>query len=142
MSFTFIESILENVNDVVCSSFLSNEENTDIFYYNDNDTIKTFFSLSVMKDKTIVYYKYNIISNIKLQIIFPNHFVVGSHEYKLRYCYCTYNKHNVFQWKHFKLTWDFLSKWWYQDCFDKITFHSDTYPELSHENRNYTLAYV
>ena len=37
--FTFIESILENVNDVVCLSFLSNEGDIGIFYENDNDTI-------------------------------------------------------------------------------------------------------
>ena len=32
--FTFIESILENVNDVVCLYFLSNEGDTNIFYDN------------------------------------------------------------------------------------------------------------
>ena len=95
-----------------------------------------------MEYKTIMDQKLIIISNIKLQIIFPNNFVVGSNEYILRYCYCTYNKHNVFQWKHFKLTWNFLSKWWYQDRFDKITVQYDTYPELSHGNINHTLAYV
>ena len=30
---------MENVNDVVYWSFLSNEGDTDIFYDNDNDTI-------------------------------------------------------------------------------------------------------
>ena len=92
--FTFTESILENVNDVVCLLFLSNEGDTDIFYDNDNDTIKTLISFAAMEDKTIVDQKIIIISNIKSQIIFPKHFVVGSHEYKLRYCSCTYNEHN------------------------------------------------
>ena len=96
-----------------------------------------------MEDKIIVDQKIIIISNIKLQIIFPKHFVVGSHEYELRYCSCTYNEHNVFfngniHSRHGKL----FSKWLYQDCSDKITAQSDTYPELSHENRNYTLVYV
>ena len=54
MFFTFIESILEIVNDVVCLSFLSNEGDTDILYDNDNDTIETFVSFAVMEDKTIV----------------------------------------------------------------------------------------
>ena len=48
---TFIESMLENLNDVVCLSFLSNEEDTVIFYDNDNDTIENFIYFSVMEDK-------------------------------------------------------------------------------------------
>ena len=36
----------------------------------------------------------------------------------------------------------FFSKWWYQDRSDKITVQWDIYTELSHENRNYALAYV
>ena len=32
---------------------LSNESNTDIFYENENDTIETFISFSVVEDKTI-----------------------------------------------------------------------------------------
>ena len=35
---TFIESILDNVNDVVCLSLLYYEGDTNIFYENDNDT--------------------------------------------------------------------------------------------------------
>ena len=35
-----------------------------------------------------------------------------------------------------------FSNWWYQDYFDKLTVQSDTYLELIHENRNYTLAYI
>ena len=89
LSFTFIESILENVNDVVCLSFLSNEGDTTIFYGNDNDTIETLVYFSVMEDKTILDQKIIIISNIKSQIIFPNHFAVGSHEYELCCCSCT-----------------------------------------------------
>ena len=40
--FTFIESILENVNDLVCVSCLSNESNREGFYENENETIETF----------------------------------------------------------------------------------------------------
>ena len=68
--FTFIESILENVNDVLCLSFLYNKGDTYIFYNNDNDTIETFISFAVMEDKTIVDQKTIIISNIKSQIIY------------------------------------------------------------------------
>ena len=46
--------MLENVNDVLCLSFLSNEGDTYIFDKNENDTIETFISFAVMKDKTIV----------------------------------------------------------------------------------------
>ena len=94
--FTFIESILENVNYVVCLSFLSNEGDTYVFYENDNDKIEAFIYFSVTEYKTIMDQKIIIISNIKLQIIFSNHFIVGYHEYELRYCSCTYNKHNGF----------------------------------------------
>ena len=94
--FTFIDYILENVNGVVFSSFLSNEEDADILYENDNDTIATFISFAVMEDKTSVDQKYIRISNIKLQIIFPKNFAVISHEYELRYCLCTYNEHHGF----------------------------------------------
>ena len=87
---------MENVNYVVYLSFLSNEGDTYIFYENENDTIETLIYFSVMKDKTIVDQKMTIISNIKSQIIFPNNFVVGSHEYKLRYCSCNYDEHNGF----------------------------------------------
>ena len=52
--FTFIESILENVNSVICLSFLYNEGDTDIFYDNENNTIGTFIYLATMEDKTIV----------------------------------------------------------------------------------------
>ena len=48
----------------------------------------------------------------------------------------------VFSMEIFLVDMDFFSKWWYQDRFDKITVQSDTHPELSHENRKYTLAYV
>ena len=51
--FTFIESILEKMNYVVCLSFLYTEGDTYIFYDNGNDTIETFISFSVMEDKTI-----------------------------------------------------------------------------------------
>ena len=51
---TFIESILEKVNDVVYLLFLSNEGDTDIFYDNENYTIETFIYFVVMEDKTIV----------------------------------------------------------------------------------------
>ena len=54
MLFTLIESILENVHDVVCLSFLSNEGDTDIFYKNYNDTIETFIYFAMMEDKTIL----------------------------------------------------------------------------------------
>ena len=37
--FAVIESILENVNDIVFLWFLSNEGDAYIFYENDNDTI-------------------------------------------------------------------------------------------------------
>ena len=40
-----------------------------------------------MEDKAIVDLKVIIISKIKLQIILPNHFGVGSHEHELRYFY-------------------------------------------------------
>ena len=33
-----------------------------------------------------------------------------------------------------------VSKWWYEDCFDKITVQSDTYPELRYKNRNHTIV--
>ena len=78
---TLIESILENVNDVVYLSFLSNESNTDIFYDNENDTIEVLLYFAVIEDKTIEDKKVIIISNINLHIIFSNFFVVGSHEY-------------------------------------------------------------
>ena len=78
---TLIESILENVNDVVYLSFLSNESNTDIFYDNENDTIEVLLYFAVIEDKTIEDKKVIIISNINLHIIFSNNFVVGSHEY-------------------------------------------------------------
>ena len=52
---------LENVNDVVCLLFLSNDGSTDIFYNNDNDTAETFISFAVMEDKTIVDKKVIII---------------------------------------------------------------------------------
>ena len=58
--------------------------------------LKTFVYFTLMEDKTIVDQKNIIISNIKLQIIFPKHFVVGYNEYKLRYCSYTYNEHNGF----------------------------------------------
>ena len=51
MFLAFIEYILENVNDVVCLSLLSNEINTDIFYENGNYTIETFISFAGMQDK-------------------------------------------------------------------------------------------
>ena len=76
-----MESILENINDVEFSSFLSNEGETDILYDTDNDTIATFIYFAVMEDKTSLDQKYIRISNIKLQIIFPKHFAVISHEY-------------------------------------------------------------
>ena len=50
--FTFIESILENVIDVVFSSFLSNKGDTYIFYNSDNDTIATLISFAMTEDKT------------------------------------------------------------------------------------------
>ena len=87
---------MENVNYVVCLSFLYIEGDTDVFYNNESDTIETSIYFAVMEDKTIVDQKYAIISNIKLQIIFPKHSVVRYHEYKLRYCYCTCNIHNGF----------------------------------------------
>ena len=134
---------MENVNDVVCLLFLSYEEDTYIFYDNENDTIGTFIYFAVMEDETIVVQKIIIISNNKLQIIFPKHFVVVSYEYKPRYCSCTYNKHHgFFNGNIFIRHGKSFPKWWYQDCFDKITVQSDTYVELSHENRKYTLAYV
>ena len=77
-------------------SFLYNEGYTGFFYNNDNDTIETLICFAVMEDKTIVDQKNIIISNIKSQIIFPKNFVVGSHEYELLYCSCTYNEHNGF----------------------------------------------
>ena len=52
--FAVIESILENVNDIVFLSFLYNEGDTCIFYDDDNDTIETFISFDVMEDKTTV----------------------------------------------------------------------------------------
>ena len=70
---------------------------THIFFYNnDNNKTKTFIYFYVTEDKTIMYQKINIISNIKLQITLPKNFVVVSHECGLCYCSCTYNKHNVF----------------------------------------------
>ena len=48
----------------------------------------------------------------------------------------------VFSMEFFCRYGNFFSKWWYQDRFDKITFQLDTYPELIHENINYTLAYL
>ena len=99
--FTFLDSILENVNDVLCSPFVPNEGDTYIFYDNDNDTIEDFIYFSGVEDKTILYQKTIIISNTKSKIISPKHFVVGSHEYKLCYCSCTYNKHNNFSMKMF-----------------------------------------
>ena len=68
---TFIESILDNVNDVVCLSFLSNKSDTYIFYNNDSSTIKSLIYFSVTEDYTIVDQRIIIISNIKLQIILP-----------------------------------------------------------------------
>ena len=134
---------MKNIDNVVFSSFLSNEEDADILYENDNDTIATFISFAVMEDKTSVDQKYIRISNIKLQIIFPKNFAVISHEYKLRYCLCTYNEHNgFFNENIFSRRGKRFSKRWYQDRFDKITVQWDTYPELIHENKNYTLAYV
>ena len=56
-----------------------NVKDTDNFYDNDNDTIETFIIFTMMEDKTIVGQKISIISNIKSQIIFSKHFVVGSH---------------------------------------------------------------
>ena len=49
------------------------------FYDNDNDKIEIFIYFSVMEYKTIVDQKIIIILNIKLQIIFPDHFVVEYH---------------------------------------------------------------
>ena len=124
---TFIESILENVNDLVCLSFLSNEGNTYIFNDNGNDTIESFSYFSVMEDKTIMDQNILIISNIKLKMIFPKNFVAVSHEYKSCYCYCTYNQHNSFFNENiFSRHGKIFSKWWYQDSFDKITVKSDT----------------
>ena len=76
MFLTLIESIFENLNDVVFLLFLSNEVYTDIFYDNNTDTIETFIYFAVMEDKTILYQKIIIISNIKLQIILPEHFLL------------------------------------------------------------------
>ena len=56
----------ENVNDVVCLSFLSNEGYTYILYNNDNDTIETLVSFVVTEDKTIVDKKKN--HNLKHQV--------------------------------------------------------------------------
>ena len=43
------------------------------------------------------------ISNIKYQIIFSKKSVVGSHEYELCYCSCTYNEHNGFSMEIFQV---------------------------------------
>ena len=76
-------------------------------------------------------------------MILSHIFVVGYHEYELRYHPCTYNKHNdFFHLNIFSRHGILFTKWWYQDSYDKITFQSDMNPELSHENRNYTLSYV
>ena len=61
------------------STVFYNLKDTYNFYDNDNDTIETFISFTMMEDKTIVGQKISIISNIKSQIIFSKHFVVGSH---------------------------------------------------------------
>ena len=74
---------MENVNGVVCLSFLCNKNNTYIFYNSDNDIIETFIYFSLMEDKTIMDQKFI-------------NFFVGSHKYELRYLSCTYNKHNIF----------------------------------------------
>ena len=57
---------MENVIDVVCLSFLSNESDTDILYENYNDIIETFISFVVMEDKTTVDQIY--IFNLKHQL--------------------------------------------------------------------------
>ena len=54
---------MENLNDIVCLSFLSNEGDTNIFYKNENDTIETFIYFAVMEDKTIADQK-NITINV------------------------------------------------------------------------------
>ena len=61
----FIESILENVNDVVCLSLLSNTSDIEIFYDNDNDTIEKLIYFAVMEDKTIINNNYY---NLKHQV--------------------------------------------------------------------------
>ena len=92
---------MENINDVECLLILSNEGDPDIFYNNNNDKIETFFYFDVIEDKTTVDQKFIITSNIKSYIIFPKNFVVGSHKYKSRYCYCTYKNTQWFlQWKY------------------------------------------
>ena len=79
MFLTFIESILVNLNGVVCLSFLFNEIDIEMFCNNENDTLETFIHFSVMEDKTIMDQKNIIISDIQLQIIFQNRFVVRYH---------------------------------------------------------------
>ena len=71
---TFIESILENANDVVYLSFISNEGDTYSCYDNENDAIETVIYFYLMDDETIFDQKVIIISNIKPQIIFLNIF--------------------------------------------------------------------
>ena len=41
--FTFIDPILETINDEVCLSFFSDEGDIYIFYKNEHDDIETFF---------------------------------------------------------------------------------------------------
>ena len=123
MFFTFIESILENVNDVVCLSFLSNEGEIYIFTTMTMISSKSPFLLLWWKIKPL-WIKIIIISNIKLQIIFPNNFAVGYHEYKLCYCSCNYNKNNGFSnGNTFSRHGNYFSKWWYQYFLIKSPFN-------------------
>ena len=76
---TFIEPILENDNDTVCLLSLSNEVNTEMCYKKYKDSIETFI-FYVMEDEKVI-----IILTVNSQISIPNGFVVGYHEYKLRF---------------------------------------------------------
>ena len=89
-----------------------------------------------MEYKTVVDQIIIIISNVKLQIIFPKTFSwiswirIMLFLLHLQRTQCFFNG-DVFS-QHGKL----FSKWWYQDRFDKITVQADTFPELRHKNRN------
>ena len=74
--FTFLKSILENVNYVVCLSLLYNKGDTQVFYDKDKDAIGAFIYFAVMEYETIVDQKVIIISNVKSQIIIPNRFLL------------------------------------------------------------------